>query len=164
MGESSFDAAEEARKVQHHPEFALVQNSNRNRLTPQLRQRYEIVRLFVKQQSISEVAKKKGVDRKTVRKWITRFLEQGIAGLADKPRTGRHSTIDDSTRQKIMAALAAPVPASYGLKTWQAKALAAHLGLPYHPLLRYLKKEGIKLGTNAVSGYQHKDSAPHSAQ
>lgn len=164
MGESSFDAAEEARKVQHHPEFALVQNSNRNRLTPKLRQRYEIVRLFVKQQSISEVAKKKGVDRKTVRKWITRFLEQGIAGLADKPRTGRHSTIDDSTRQKIMAALAAPVPASYGLKTWQAKALAAHLGLPYHPLLRYLKKEGIKLGTNAVSGYQHKDSAPHSAQ
>lgn len=155
---------EEARKVQHHPEFALVQNSNRNRLTPKLRQRYEIVRLFVKQQSISEVAKKKGVDRKTVRKWITRFLEQGIAGLADKPRTGRHSTIDDSTRQKIMAALAAPVPASYGLKTWQAKALAAHLGLPYHPLLRYLKKEGIKLGTNAVSGYQHKDSAPHSAQ
>ena len=31
---------EEARKVQHHPEFALVQNSNRNRLTPKLRQRY----------------------------------------------------------------------------------------------------------------------------
>ena len=61
MGESSFDAAEEARKVQHHPEFSLVQNSNRNRLTPKLRQRYEIVRIFVKQQSISEVAKKKGV-------------------------------------------------------------------------------------------------------
>ena len=155
MGESSFDAAEEARKVQHHPEFSLVQNSNRNRLTPKLRQRYEIVRIFVKQQSISEVAKKKGVDRKTERKWITRFQEQGITGLADRPRTGRHSSIDEGLRQKIMATLAAPVPESYGLKTWQAKALANHLGLPYHPLLRYLKKEGIKLGPNAGG------TAPH---
>ena len=50
------------------------------------------------------------------------------------------------------------------MQSFANKALAAHLGLPYHPLLRYLKKEGIKLGTNAVSGYQHKDSAPHSAQ
>ena len=156
MGESSFDAAEEARKVQHHPEFALVQNSNRNRLSPKLRQRYEIVRLFVKQQSISEVAKKKGVDRKTVRKWITRFQAQGIAGLADKPRTGRHSTIDDSMRQKILATLAGPVPASYGITTWQAKALATHLGLPYHPLLRYLKKEGIKFGPQSTRSNQRK--------
>ena len=90
-----------------------------------------------------------------MRKWITRFQEQGITGLADRPRTGRHSSIDEGLRQKIMETLAAPVPESYGLKTWQAKALANHLGLPYHPLLRYLKKEGIKLGPNAGG------TAPH---
>ena len=87
-------------------------------VTPKLRQRYEIVRIFVKQQSISEVAKKKGVDRKTVRKWITRFQEQGITGLADRPRTGRHSSIDEGLRQKIMETLAAP----------SRKAMASRLG------------------------------------
>ncbi len=151
MSESSFDAAEEARNLKHHPEFALLQTSTRNRLSPKLRQRYELVRLFVKLQSISEVAKKKGVDRKTVRKWISRFQAHGIAGLADQPRTGRHSMIDEHLQQRIRAALTEPVPEEYGLKTWQAKALAQHLGLPYHPLLRYLKKEGIRLNAMPAS-------------
>lgn len=37
---------------------------------------------------VSAIAKEVGVSTKTVRLWLTRFNAEGVAGLADKPRSG----------------------------------------------------------------------------
>ncbi len=39
--------------------------------------------------SISDIAATIGISRRFVYKWVQRFLEQGLAGLADKPGRGR---------------------------------------------------------------------------
>jgi transposase len=39
---------------------------------------------------ISDVAATVGISRRFVYKWVQRFLEQGLEGLADKPRPGYH--------------------------------------------------------------------------
>jgi transposase len=37
---------------------------------------------------ITDVAATVGISRRFVYKWVQRFLEQGMEGLADKPRPG----------------------------------------------------------------------------
>ena len=37
---------------------------------------------------VSDVAATVGISRRFVYKWVQRFLEQGLEGLADKPRPG----------------------------------------------------------------------------
>jgi transposase len=39
---------------------------------------------------ISVTAATVGISRRFVYKWVQRFLEQGLEGLADKPRLGSH--------------------------------------------------------------------------
>ena len=39
---------------------------------------------------ISDVAATVGISRRFVYKWVQRFLERGMEGLADKPRPGYH--------------------------------------------------------------------------
>ena len=59
-------------------------------------------------------------------KWRDRFASDGVAGLADRPRSGRPKTIDDA--QIIAATLEAP-PESLGVTHWSSRLLAAQLGI-----------------------------------
>lgn len=145
MNQSALEKLIEARNLEKHPDFIQLKNSLRGRISPKMRERYEVIRLFTQCQSISEVGSKLNLDRKTVRKWLTRFQENGIAGLSDLPRSGRRTIIDDDARARIREALASEVPAELGLERWHAKALAQYLNLPYHPVLRYLKSIGVNL-------------------
>ncbi|WP_324668535.1 helix-turn-helix domain-containing protein [Geochorda subterranea] len=45
--------------------------------------------LFHHRSSVARVAACVGVTERTVRKWRDRFLEAGVAGLYDRPRSGR---------------------------------------------------------------------------
>ena len=42
---------------------------------------------------ISHVAATIGISRRFVYKWVQRFLEQGVEGLADKPRRDHRSSL-----------------------------------------------------------------------
>jgi transposase len=62
----------------------------------------------------SQVAKDLGLSRPTVYTWIHRFNEQGLPGLADRPRSGRPHTYTAEQRAAVIAA-ALTDPKSLGL-------------------------------------------------
>lgn len=65
--------------------------------------------------SVSEVAGCVGVTVRTVRKWRQRFLEEGIQGLYDRPRSGRPPHFSPEQRCEVIA-LACDAPANHGVE------------------------------------------------
>ena len=61
--------------------------------------RGRIILLVADRMSISDVAATVGISRRFVYKWVQRFLEKGIVGLADKPGRGYQRV----TRQPALA-------------------------------------------------------------
>lgn len=51
--------------------------------------RARIVLLVAERQSISETARRVGVTRKIVQRWVSRFIKKRLAGLHDKSGRGR---------------------------------------------------------------------------
>jgi transposase len=65
------------------------------------KERAEIVLAVADGAGVSAASRALGVSRPTVIKWRDRFAADGVAGLADQPRSGRPKTIDES---RIIAA------------------------------------------------------------
>jgi transposase len=71
-----------------------------------------------------EIAKRLGLARQTVLRWEQRFLERGMDGLNDVPRSGRPATIGpekiaqiiQKTRRRCRRLL--PIPASGAHGVW----------------------------------------------
>lgn len=78
-----------------------------------------------------------------VRQWRDRFAQQGLAGLRDRPRSGKPRTYDDAFRQRVLRTLEQPPPP--GQSTWDGPSVAAHLGGNVHAVWRLLRREGICL-------------------
>ncbi len=74
--------------------------------------------------SNTEIARRVGVARQTVIDWRADYGCSGLAGLDDRPRSGRPRVVD---RQKIIAATLLPPPRKYGVTHWSSRLLAAHL-------------------------------------
>src|SRR6266700_6895977 len=51
--------------------------------------RGRIILLLADRMSITQIAETVGISRRFVYKWVQRFLQHGIEGLADKPGRGR---------------------------------------------------------------------------
>jgi len=90
------------------------------------RERAQIVLAVAGGESVSGAARRLGVSRPTVIKWRDRFSIDGIAGLGDRPRSGRPKTIDDA---RIIAATLEPPPAKLGVTHWSSRLLGRHLGI-----------------------------------
>ncbi|WP_324667952.1 IS630 family transposase [Geochorda subterranea] len=71
--------------------------------------------LFHHRSSVARVAACVGVTERTVRKWRDRFLEAGVAGLYDRPRSGRPPRFGPEQRCEVIA-LACDAPANYGFE------------------------------------------------
>jgi len=80
------------------PFIVSLNNEERDRLECLLRsttvcaglaRRVRIVLLRNEGLSLTEIAKRNGVGRRIVRKWISRFFKDGLSGLGDKPGRGR---------------------------------------------------------------------------
>ena len=54
-----------------------------------LAKRGQIILLRADGLALTEIARRLGVGRRIVRKWLKRFLNQRLAGLSDKPGRGR---------------------------------------------------------------------------
>ena len=63
-----------------------------------LAQRAWAVLLLAEGKSLSDAARQVGLHRRHVRDWAVRFLERGIDGLYDKPRTGRPPVFSPRSR------------------------------------------------------------------
>src|SRR6478735_9357876 len=90
------------------------------------RERAEIVLAIAGGDGVSGAARRLGVSRPTVIKWRERFAADGIAGLRDRPRSGRPKTINDA---QIIAATLEPPPDSLAVTHWSSRLLAKQLGI-----------------------------------
>lgn len=61
-----------------------------------------------------------GMDRQTLRDWVHRFNADGIAGLADRPRSGRRTRLGDGEQAVLKAMiLRGPDPETDGVSAWR---------------------------------------------
>ncbi len=61
-------------------------------------QRAHTVRLAAEGVPLSHIAQKVGLAQKHVRQWVTRFLQDRMAGLQDRPGRGRKPSFSPSGR------------------------------------------------------------------
>src|SRR3954469_8809938 len=98
-----------------------------------LAQRARIVLLAADGMSNTEIADRVGVARQTVISWRGRYVESGVKGLLDEPRSGRPRTVD---RARILAATLAAPPKKLGVTHRSSRLLAAHLKVDASTVLR----------------------------
>ena len=52
--------------------------------------------------SRAEAATRAGLDRQALRDWVIRYHAEGVAGLRDRPRSGRRSFLDPAQREELL--------------------------------------------------------------
>ena len=108
-----------------------------------LAERARIVLACLQGRRNDEIAREMGLRPNTVGQWRQRFAASGMAGLSDKPRTGKPAKYGVELRDRILAQLEAPPPA--GMASWDGGSLALALGVSDHAVWRVLRKQGIQL-------------------
>jgi transposase len=91
----------------------------------------------------SDIAKELMTYPNKVIEWRKAYLAGGLAGLNDKPRSGRKVNYDLKFRDDVLKKISEPPPQGYG--RWDAPLLAKSLNSSPDAIWRLLKKEGIHL-------------------
>ena len=86
--------------------------------------RARIVLLASEDMANSRIAAEVGTTTTSVWKWRSRYVEAGLAGLSDAPRSGRPKLIDD---EQIITATLQPPSRKYGMTHWSSRLLGSHL-------------------------------------
>lgn len=114
-------------------------------------QRAKIVDLGSAGQTVPQIARELGLDENTVRKWVKRFNEQGLAGLEDAPRSGAPVRYTAENKARVLAAaLTAPRDLGLPYSSWTFERLAAYvreqLGLQLKKtrIFEILRDEGLR--------------------
>ena len=92
---------------------------------------------------ISAVAERLNVRPNTVIDWRRRFEAEGVAGLQDRPRSGKPPRYTGEFRTHVLSTLEEPPPK--GQAVWDGPALAKRLHTSVHAVWRVLRKDGICL-------------------
>jgi transposase len=97
------------------------------------------------------IASQQRVSRRTVVRWVSRFNEEGIAGLYERAKSGCPRKVD--YEQLYQDLLQSPEEFGYPVQGWNYKLVRDHLknhyGVTYHPgsiayILRQLKIRSVK--------------------
>jgi transposase len=110
-------------------EGEIIHQTTRSR-TAAVRQaeRAGIVQASSEGQSVSEIARRLQLKEAKVRKWIKRFNEAGLAGLADVARPGRPATYTpEEVSEVVAAALTDPQTLGLPFASWTLDRLAVYL-------------------------------------
>ena len=91
----------------------------------------------------AQIAARLGIRPNTVSKWRIRFAQQGIAGLADAPRSGKPKIYGPNLRTKLLALIETPPPK--GQARWDGVSLAKAAGAKKSTVYALLAKDGIHL-------------------
>jgi transposase len=90
------------------------------------------------------IGREVGCARGVVSKWRVRFAKDGLAGLADAPRSGKPRTYGEAADRRILARLDRPPPG--GFARWTAPLIARDLGdVSDQYVWRFLRAQGIDL-------------------
>jgi transposase len=128
-----------------------------------LRTRAQMILLAAEQHLVAaEIAKIVRTDEQTVRRWLKRYVAEGVAGLADAPRPGTSPTVtDDYQAQLLQAVRQRPRSLEQPYSLWTCQRLADYLAektgirVDGETVRRHLKVAGIVL-----SRPQHKITSP----
>jgi transposase len=106
-----------------------------------LAQRARIVLLAAEGVGTSEIVHRVGVSKPAVIRWKRRYASDGIAGLTDRPKSGRPPRID---QLEIVLATLDPPPQRLGVTHWSSRLLAKHLGVSDFTVSTTWKKWGLQ--------------------
>jgi transposase len=91
-------------------------------------ERAQIIQLASEGLLVPAIAQRLGIGRDVVRQWLTRFNAQGLAGLHDRPRSGRPATYTpEQVGEMIAAALTHPQALGQPFGCWTFVRLAGYL-------------------------------------
>ena len=65
--------------------------------------RARIIQLAADHLSVPTIAARLDLSEKAVRRWVTRFNDEGLEGLEDAPRSGRPRTYSEGVRSQVIA-------------------------------------------------------------
>jgi transposase len=129
----------------HFPDDALPTLETFLKQTKEVRsfRRAQAVREVVKGQRIQSVSETLHFTYSALRKWVHRFDQEGITGLADRPRSGRPPKVTCALEHHLNR-LVDQDPLEHGAlhSQWSCRALAAVLA----------QQTGIQLGRESVRG------------
>lgn len=104
--------------------------------------RCRIILALAEGQSCTAIAKRFGTTPQTVSKWRQRFLDQGMSGLSDAPRSGRPRTIGDDRVQEVIDRVRQSKPDN--ATHWSTRKMAAVSGVPKTVVQRIWRAFGLK--------------------
>lgn len=105
--------------------------------------RAQIVLACLDGNTVEKVADRLNLSKVTVIKWRNRFLDSGVSGLSDAPRSGRSPIYSQEDENKILETIATTPPD--GLSHWDGKTLARVLGISDDFVWRTVRKHNIHL-------------------
>jgi transposase len=118
-----------------------------------LRTRAQMVLLAAERRlTAAEIAEIVRASEETVRRWLKRYLSEGVEGLRDEPHPGAPRKVTAEYREKLVEAVRRR-PRSLGLpfSVWTLRRLADHMAeqtgirVEYETVRVHLKAEGIVL-------------------
>ena len=124
----------------------VLRDGDRERLSGLLRatsapaglvQRARIVLLAAEGASNTDIAARVGATRQTVVTWRRRYVEGGLAALADADRPGRPPVHDEVA---VVVATLEPPPDHLGVTHWSTRLLADQLGISFATVARIWRK------------------------
>jgi transposase len=127
--------------LRQHDRDKLVGLTRSSSVGAGLAARARIVLLAAEGTPNVEIARLVGVSRPTVNVWRARYVERGLAGLADEKRSGRKRSID---QRRIVAETLTPPPASLGVTHWSSRLLAQRLGTSHVTITEAWRRYGVR--------------------
>lgn len=104
--------------------------------------RYRILLELGKGSKYREIAAKLDVSDTTIRQWKRRYLESGLAGIEDKPRTGRPRVNDETVEARVLSVATSKPPA--GKTHWSTRDIARKTRVPQQSVSVILRKNNLK--------------------
>ena len=106
-----------------------------------LAQRARVVLLAADGFGTTEIVRRVGLSKPAVIGWKRRYAAEGLAGLDDRPKSGRPRVIDPVP---IVLATLEPPPENLGVTHWSSRLLAQHLGVSDFTVSTTWKKWGLQ--------------------
>ena len=104
--------------------------------------RARAVLLMADQVAGTEVARRTGYTPVQISRIRRRFAEEGLAGLMDKPRTGRPPLLTEAKSARIVALTLKAPPA--GLSHWSTREIAARVGVSHTTVHRIWQAHALQ--------------------
>jgi transposase len=111
-------------------------------------QRARVVLLAAEGRTNLAIAKEVGLARRMVIQWRERFAKERLAGLPDRPRSGRPRTYTDADRLRVVETACTKTPP--GATHWSVRSLANATGVgrdAVHQILRENRLKPHRVGT-----------------